>query len=184
MGKIIIVVIIFNLMSKVLAFFRELSLAYFFGASLLTDAYIVAFSIPTIIFGIIGLGILNGYVPIYNQIKKNSNELMAKKFTNNFVNIMLLLCLFMFIVGFYFSPVFVKIFSYGFDKKTLDLASFFTKISLLTIFPIMLVTIFSGYLQLNNKFFAVAFIGVPTNLLYILGAYIAYKKENFILLMK
>jgi len=50
------------------------------------------------IFGIIGLGILNGYVPIYNQIKKNSNELMAKKFTNNFVNIMLLLCLFMFIV--------------------------------------------------------------------------------------
>ena len=183
MGKIIIVVIIFNLMSKVLAFFRELSLAYFFGASSLTDAYIVAFSIPTIIFGIIGLGILNGYVPIYNQIKKNSNESMAKKFTNNFVNIMLLLCFFMFIIGFYFSPVFVRIFSYGFDKKTLDLASFFTKISLLTIFPIMLVTIFSGYLQLNNKFFAVAFIGVPTNLLYILGAYIAYKKESFILLI-
>ena len=33
MKKIIIIVVIFNLISKVLAFFRELSLAYFFGAS-------------------------------------------------------------------------------------------------------------------------------------------------------
>ena len=183
MGKIIIVVMIFNLISKLFAFFRELSLAYFFGASSLTDAYIVAFSIPTIIFGIIGSGLLNGYIPIYNQIKENSNDLMAKKFTNNFTNIMLLLCFLVFITGFFFSPSLVKIFSYGFDNETLNLASFFTKISLLSIFPIMLVSIFSGYLQLNNKFFAVAFIGVPTNLLYIFGTYIAYKNDNFILLI-
>ena len=179
MGKIIIVVMIFNLTSKLFAFFRELSLAYFFGASALTDAYIVAFSIPTIIFGIVGSGILNGYIPIYNQIKENSNDLMAKKFTNNFTNIMLVTCFLVFITGFFFSSSLVKIFSYGFDQKTLNLASFFTKISLLTIFPLMLVSIFSGYLQLNNKFFAVAFIGVPTNLLYIIGTYIAYKNTNF-----
>jgi len=179
MGKIIIVVMIFNLTSKLFAFFRELSLAYFFGASALTDAYIVAFSIPTIIFGIVGSGILNGYIPIYNQIKENSNDLMAKKFTNNFSNIMLVTCFLVFITGFFFSSSLVKIFSYGFDQKTLGLASFFTKISLLTIFPLMLVSIFSGYLQLNNKFFAVAFIGVPTNLLYIIGTYIAYKNTNF-----
>ena len=179
MGKIIIVVMIFNLTSKLFAFFRELSLAYFFGASALTDAYIVAFSIPTIIFGIVGSGILNGYIPIYNQIKENSNDLMAKKFTNNFTNIMLVTCFLVFTTGFFFSSSLVKIFSYGFDQKTLNLASFFTKISLLTIFPLMLVSIFSGYLQLNNKFFAVAFIGVPTNLLYIIGTYIAYKNTNF-----
>ena len=130
MGKIIIVVMIFNLTSKLFAFFRELSLAYFFGASALTDAYIVAFSIPTIIFGIVGSGILNGYIPIYNQIKENSNDLMAKKFTNNFSNIMLVTCFLVFITGFFFSSSLVKIFSYGFDQKTLGLASFFTKISI------------------------------------------------------
>lgn len=183
MKKIIIVVMIFNLISKLFAFFRELSLAYFFGASSLTDAYIIAFSIPTIIFGIIGSGIINGYIPIYNQIKEISDEFSAKKFTVNFINIMLLICLFVFIIGFFFSIPLVKIFSYGFNKETLHLASFFTKISLLSIFPIMLVSIFSGYLQLNNRFFAVAFIGVPTNFLYILGTYIAYKNNNFILLI-
>ena len=183
MRKIIIVVIIFNILSKFFAFFRELSLAYFFGASSLTDAYIVAFSIPTIIFGIVGSGILNGYIPIYNQIKENSNDLVAKKFTSNFTNIMLVICFFLFITGFFFSSSLVKIFSYGFDKETLELASYFTKISLLSIFPIMLVSIFSGYLQLNNKFFAVTFIGVPTNLLYIVGTYISYKNNNFLLLV-
>ena len=46
-----------------------------------------------------------------------------------------------------------------------------------------MVAIFSGYLQLNNKFFAVAFIGVPTNLLYIIGTYVSYKNNNFLLLV-
>lgn len=183
MRKIIIVVIIFNILSKLFAFFRELSLAYFFGASSLTDAYIVAFSIPTIIFGIVGSGILNGYIPIYNQIKENLDNEVAKKFTSNFSNIMILICFFVFILGSLFSPYLVKVFSYGFDKNTLDIASFFTRISLLTIFPIMLVAIFSGYLQLNDKFFAVAFIGVPTNFLYIVGTYISYKNNNFLLLV-
>ena len=183
MKKIIIIVIMFNIMSKLFAFFRELSLAYFFGASSLTDAYIVAFSISTVIFGIIGLGIMNGYIPIYNQIKEISGNEMSKKFTINFSNIMMLLCFFVFLFGFLFSPYLVKLFSYGFDKDTLEKASLFTKISLFSIFPIMLVAIFSGYLQLNNKFFAVAFIGVPTNLLYIIGTYVSYKNNNFLLLV-
>ena len=183
MKKLIIIVIMFNIMSKLFAFFRELSLAYFFGASSLTDAYIVAFSIPTVIFGIIGLGIMNGYIPIYNQIKEISGNEMSKKFTINFSNIMMLLCFFVFLFGFLFSPYLVKLFSYGFDKDTLEKASLFTKISLFSIFPIMLVAIFSGYLQLNNKFFAVAFIGVPTNLLYIIGTYVSYKNNNFLLLV-
>lgn len=183
MEKIIVVVITFNLISKFLAFFRELSLAYFFGASSLTDAYLVAFSIPTIIFGIMGMGILNGYIPIYNQIKEISGEETAKKFTNNFSNIILIISFFIFLFGFLFSDYLVKMFSYGFDKKTLDLASFFTKISLLTIFPITLVSIFSGYLQSNNKFFSAAFIGVPTNFIYIIGTYISYKNNDFDILV-
>ena len=108
MKKIIIIVVIFNLISKVLAFFRELSLAYFFGASSLTDAYLVAFSIPTIIFGIVGMGILNGYIPIYNQIKETSGDRTAKKFTNNFSNIMLVICFFIFIFCFLFSDYLLR----------------------------------------------------------------------------
>ena len=183
MGKIIIVAIIFNIISKLLAFFRELSLAYFFGASSLTDAYLVAISIPTTIFGIIGSGILNGYIPMYNHIRETSNTYNAKRFTNNFINIMLLFSSLIFLLGFSFSRILVKLFSFGFDKPTLELASFYTKISIFSIFPIILVSIFSGFLQLNNKFLIVAFISIPTNFIYIMGNYIAYKTNIFTILV-
>ncbi|WP_035940339.1 murein biosynthesis integral membrane protein MurJ [Fusobacterium periodonticum] len=183
MGKIIIIAIIFNIISKFLAFFRELSLAYFFGASLLTDAYLVAISIPTTIFGIIGSGILNGYIPMYNHIRENSNTYNAKRFTNNFINVMLLFSFIVFLFGFSFSDFLVKLFSFGFDKATLELASFYTKISIFSIFPIILVSIFSGFLQVNNKFLTVAFISIPTNFIYIIGSYIAYKTNIFTMLV-
>ena len=183
MGKIIIVAIIFNIISKLLAFFRELSLAYFFGASSLTDAYLVAISIPTTIFGIIGSGILNGYIPMYNHIRETSNTYNAKKFTNNFINTMLIFSSLVFLLGFSFSRVLVKLFSFGFDEMTLELASFYTKISIFSIFPIILVSIFSGFLQLNNKFLIVAFISIPTNFIYIMGSYIAYKTNIFTMLV-
>lgn len=183
MGKIIIVAIIFNIISKFLAFFRELSLAYFFGASSLTDAYLVAISIPTTIFGIIGSGILNGYIPMYNHIRETSNTYNAKRFTNNFINVMLLFSFIVFLFGFSFSDFLVKLFSFGFDKATLELASFYTKISIFSIFPIILVSIFSGFLQVNNKFLIVAFISIPTNFIYIIGSYIAYKTNIFTMLV-
>lgn len=183
MGKIIIIAIIFNIISKLLAFFRELSLAYFFGASSLTDAYLVAISIPTTIFGIIGSGILNGYIPMYNHIRETSNTYNAKRFTNNFVNVMLLFSSLVFLFGFSFSDLLVKLFSFGFDRATLELASFYTKISIFSIFPIILVSIFSGFLQVNNKFLIVAFISIPTNFIYIMGSYIAYKTNIFTMLV-
>ena len=183
MKKIIIIVIIFNIISKITAFFREVSLAYFFGATSLTDAYLIAFSIPTIIFGIIGSGILNGYIPMYNHIRESSNSYNARRFTNNFINVILLFSFFVFTLGFFFSSTLVKLFSFGFDKNTLEIASFYTKISIFSIFPIILVSIFSGFLQVNNKFLIVAFISIPTNFIYIIGTYIAYKSSNFTMLV-
>lgn len=183
MKKIIIIVILFNIISKITAFFREVSLAYFFGATSLTDAYLIAFSIPTIIFGIIGSGILNGYIPMYNHIRESSNSYNARRFTNNFINVILLFSFFVFTLGFFFSSTLVKLFSFGFDKNTLEIASFYTKISIFSIFPIILVSIFSGFLQVNNKFLIVAFISIPTNFIYIIGTYIAYKNSNFTMLV-
>lgn len=183
MGKVIVIAIIFNIISKLLAFFRELSLAYFFGASSLTDAYLIAISIPTTIFGIIGSGILSGYIPMYNHIRGTSNTYSAKRFTNNFISTVLIFSSLVFLLGFFFSPVLVKLFSFGFDKPTLELASFYTKISIFSIFPIILVSIFSGFLQVNNKFLVVAFISIPTNFIYIIGSYIAYKTNIFTMLV-
>ena len=183
MKKIVVIVIILTLISKILAFLGEISLAYFFGTSSQTDAFLVAFSIPTIVFELISSGILNGYIPIYNQIRENSLDNDTQKFTNNFVNVTLIITFFIFIFIFIFLSYLVKLFSLGFNADTLKIANFYTEILLFSIFPIMLFSIFSGYLQVNQKFIAVALANIPPNLMYVIAVYLAYKSSNFTILV-
>ena len=44
-----------------------------------------------------------------------------------------------------------------------------------------MISIFSGLLQIYNKFFLVAALGIPSNIIYILGSYIAYKYNDIYL---
>ena len=183
MKKIVVIIIILTFISKILAFLGEISLAYFFGTSSQTDAFLVAFSIPTIIFEIISSGILNGYIPIYNQIRKNQLDNDTQKFTNNFINITLIITLFIFVLLFLFSPYLVKLFSLGFNQETLKITTFYTEILLFSIFPIILFSIFSGYLQVKEKFIMVTLANIPPNLMYVIAVYLAYKNNNFTLLV-
>ena len=50
-------IMIITVLSKVLGFAREVALSYFYGASNITDAYLVSLTIPTVIFSFIGAGI-------------------------------------------------------------------------------------------------------------------------------
>ena len=183
MKKIVVIIIILTLISKILAFLGEISLAYFFGTSSQTDAFLVAFSIPTIIFELISSGILNGYIPIYNQIRENQLDNDTQKFTNNFINITLIITLFIFVLLFLFSPYLVKLFSLGFNQETLKITTFYTEILLFSIFPIILFSIFSGYLQVKQKFITVTLANIPPNLMYVIAVYLAYKSNNFTLLV-
>lgn len=173
--KIIVIVTIINLISKILGFIREMSLSYFFGATYITDAYVIAVSVPTIIFGLIGSGILHSYIPMYTGIEEKIGKKAANIFTNNFLNIMLLLCIVIAVISFTFAPFLTKVFSYGFDEKTYNLTIYFIRVMIISIFFIVLTNIFSSLLQLNNRFIIIAFSGIPLNIIYILGNYISFK---------
>ena len=60
MGKIGIVLILIQIISKIFGFAREIVLSYFYGTSTISDAYLVAFTIPSILFTLIGTGITAG----------------------------------------------------------------------------------------------------------------------------
>lgn len=62
------------IIAKISGFARELVLSYFFGASAITDAYIIALTIPTVIFNFVGVGFNSGYIPIYSMIKKDMDK--------------------------------------------------------------------------------------------------------------
>lgn len=181
MGKIGIVLILIQLISKIFGFAREIVLSYFYGTSSISDAYLIAFTIPSILFTIIGTGITAGYIPTYNKIRKLECDNSAKIFTSNLINIIGVMCLFLAVITFMFPSLIVKLLASGFDAEKLELAIFFTRISVWSIIFLGISTIALSYLNINDSFYVSSLIGIPLNIGLIGGIILSYYHSKFYL---
>lgn len=181
MKKIIFSIGIISLISKLFGFGRDISLSYFFGATNITDIFLISTAIPTVIFNFIALGITSSFIPMYIGIKEEKDIKTANIFTSNIINLFFILCIFICMGIFFFTEDIIKIFASGFDEESLKLCSYYTRISMFSIFGTVLISVLSGLLQVNNKFYFVALLGIPSNIVYILGTYIAYKYGDIFL---
>ena len=59
MKKAALSVMIITILSKVLGFGREVVLSYTYGASGITDGYLISQTVPSVIFGFISAGVFN-----------------------------------------------------------------------------------------------------------------------------
>lgn len=170
-----------TIVSKIFGFGREITLSYLYGASNVSDAYLISITIPNVIFGFVAAGLSAGYIPMYSNIAKNDGEIEANKFTNNLVNILLVLCSIIVVVGLLYTDQIVKIFASGFKGDNLELTVRFTKISLLAIYFIGIVSIFTGYLQIKNNYIIPALIGLPLNIFVIISIILSQKTNALVL---
>lgn len=173
MKKTALIIMLITIISKVFGFARELTLAYFYGASSVSDAYLVSITIPNSIFALIAAGLVAGYIPMYSKIMEDDGEVVANRFTSNLINILIAFSTIMIILGLLFTEQIVKVFAVGFTGETLALAVSFTKITLLAIYFIGIITIYSGFLQIKGNYYIPALIGFPLNLIIILSIVIS-----------
>jgi putative peptidoglycan lipid II flippase len=169
-----------TIITKILSFAREVVLSYFYGASAISDAYLISMTIPGIIFSLVGVAINRTYIPIFSNIIKNQNEKEGNIFTNNIINFFIIFCTAMFLIGFLFAEQIVKLFASGFEGESLFLAVNFTKITLFGIYFTTISHILISYLQIKNKFIVPALISVPFNIIIILS--IIFSTKNLYLL--
>ncbi len=181
MKKTAFIIMLITLVSKFLGFSRDITLSYFFGASSISDAYLVSMTIPSVIFGFVGSGIMTAYIPMQSRVLDEEGDLEASKFTSNFTNVILLLITFILITGLFFTENIVKLFAMGFYGETLRIAVIFTKISMFGMYFTALISIFSGYLQIKKKYIIPALIGFPLNIIMIISIYYASKYNQNIL---
>lgn len=181
MKKTALLVMVITLLSKFLGFGREVVLSYYFGASEISDIYLISMTIPAVIISFVASGIATAYIPIQSKLIIEQGLEVSNKYTSNFINIVLLLASAIVGLAFVFTPYLVKIFAYGFTGETLDQAVIFTRIMLLGIYFTILIAIFSGYLQINNNYMAPALIGFPMNIVVIISIYVASKGNYYIL---
>ena len=169
MKKTALIVMIITIISKIFGFGREVALSYVYGASNISDAYIISITIPGVIFSFIAAGLGAGYIPMYSRIQKNRGEIEADNFTNNIINVLLLICTIIVFLSLLFTRQIVQIFASGFTGETLFLAVTFTRITLLAIYFTGLVSILSGYLQIKGNYIAPALVGIPLSFFVVLS---------------
>lgn len=183
MKKTAIIIMIITVISKVFGFFRELVLSYFYGASAISDAYLISLTIPAVIFSFVGTGLSTGFIPMFSQIREKHGDSDANKFTSNIINILLLISTVLVVIGLIFTEPIVKLFASGFKGETLAMAIRFTKLSLVGIYFTGTTYIYSAYLQLNNRFLTPALIGVPYNIIIIIAIAISANQDPLFLIL-
>jgi putative peptidoglycan lipid II flippase len=173
MKKASLLVMIITIFSKLLGFAREIALSYFYGASAVTDVYLISQTIPTVIFSFISAGIATGFIPMYSRISKEEGKQGANKFTSNLSNTLLLLASIIVGIVLLFTGPIVKLFASGFAGETLDLAIRFTRISVFGVYFTALLNIFTGFLRLHDNYVIPALVALPMNIVIISSLYIS-----------
>lgn len=181
MRKNIILIMIITIITKVFGFLREIALTYFYGASAISDVYLIAETIPRSIFALVGTGLATTFIPIYNKIQKEKGEEEGHRFSSNVMNSVLILTAVIIFIVLFFTPQVVNLFASGFEGETMALAITFTRISIIGILFSGLIYILNAYLQLRDSFVIPALISLPMNLVIILSFYLGNKIDDKIL---
>lgn len=164
-------VILATLSSKALGFLRETFIAAVFGASRVTDAYLVAAAIPGMLFSGFQNALQITVVPVFTEVLTNRGRKAAFAMVNSLANLMLLICLGVTAIGVLLLPWIVRLLAPGFSVETQKLTVYLAEI----MFPLVgfwaLTGIMSGVLNTFNRFTLPSLIGVPYNLIIIISLY-------------
>ncbi|RMD46652.1 MAG: murein biosynthesis integral membrane protein MurJ, partial [Aquificota bacterium] len=160
-----------TLVSRILGYLRDATVAYVFGANPLTDAFFVAWRLPNTLRQLIGEGSFNAaFIPVYTEEEKNSKESAQKYASSLFTYYTLLLSLLTFFVVI-FADIFVKVIAPGFVQK----GNFEETVSLVrVVFPYLVligwVSFFMALLNTRDRFFIPALTPALLNLSFIIFA--------------
>lgn len=172
---------LFTLISKLLGFVREIVTAGIYGTSYVTDAYVMAQTIPTIVLGGILAALGTAYMPLLARVTENEGEEKGKLFTSNLITALLILSAIFVLVGNLFSEQLVGIFAYGFSSEAKVLTSSYLKITFMYIFFTSTAAIFETYLQYKGHFLTQIAAGYAQNIIVIAMTVVSAYTSNYLL---
>ena len=181
MKKIALILMILTVSSKIIGLFRDIILAYFYGASNVSDAYLISMTIPMVLVAFMWTGISKSYIPVYSTAEKEDSTRIADRMTNNVISFMLIICTCIILITQVYTKPIIKLFALGFEGETLQLTEVFTRISIFSIYFLGLILIFNSYLHLKNNFIIPALTGIPFNIVTISAIVLSYQFNNIFL---
>lgn len=167
MKKTALILIIITLLSKVVGFVRDIVLSYFYGASAVTDVYVIATTLTGIVFSFVSAAIATSFIPMYSNISKKNGDEEANRFTSNLMNSVFILTSVIIVLSLIFTEPLVRLLASGFEGETLSIAINFVRISIFVILFMAANSFFAPYLQLKGNFIIPASMGFISNFVVI-----------------
>ncbi|AFM43126.1 integral membrane protein MviN [Desulfosporosinus acidiphilus SJ4] len=153
--------------STVLGLIRESSIAYTFGASGMTDAYLVAAIIPTFFSGTISGSLTSTFITVYASYLAKGEEEKAWRTTNIVFSLFILLLGALGTIFFLFAPFIVHLIAPSYAGSRLNLTVELTRIMLPNLFFGGLLGILVGVNNAHHSFLAPSSIGLISNVFII-----------------
>lgn len=156
-------------LAKILGLIRNVVFANFYGTGYEATAFFTASRIPLQLLDItLGAAISSTFIPVFNEFLQKEGKKRALEFSNNFLNVIIIIASFLTILGLISAPAIVKIIAPELTAETFELTVNLSRI----LFPIMIFTavafVFVGFLQSLGEFNIPAIISVVSNAILIL----------------
>ena len=124
-----LLVMIITMVSRVLGLVRAGIIAYYFGASAMTDAFFSAFKISNFFRQLLGEGALgSSFIPLYNERVESEGEENSKQFIYSILNLLFIFSTIVTILMIIFSQGIIDGIVSGFPDETKIIASRLLKI--------------------------------------------------------
>ncbi len=159
-----------TLLSRILAFVRDVLIARIFGAGMATDAFFVAFKLPNLLRRLFAEGAFSqAFVPIFGEYKNRRGHDETKQLVDHVTTLLAIILFFVTLVGVIAAPILVYISAPGFarDPDKFALTVLLLRITSPYIFFISLVAVAAGILNTYNKFWVPAFAPILLNVCFI-----------------
>lgn len=141
-----------TLLSRLLGFVREMIIAKQFGLTGATDAYLLAFTVPSGVAMAIAATISAGFIPVFNKYMVEDDRENATKVANTLLNVSFIVLFAIVILATFFAPELVKILAPGFHGEAANLTTELIRIMFPALIFISLMGLASGYLNSHQHF--------------------------------
>ena len=161
--------------SRVLGFLRDVIIASVFGASLVTDAFFVAFRLPNLLRSLVAEGALtSAFVPVFSHALEEDDAIARRTF-RAMTGVLLSVTVVLSFLGIIFADNLISLFAPGFAGTTelYSLAVSLTRWMFPYIVFISLIALINGALNSKNIFGAAPFAQIIMNLCLAAGGILA-----------
>ncbi len=162
-----IIIIIATFASKILGFIREILIAKYYGASVITDSYLIATILPSALAGIIGGALTTVFIPLFIEERNKNGDQKAWEVASSVIITSVIFLGIATLAAYFISPYFIQLVAPGFDLERYSLALRLNRIMLPSIVFHGLLGLLTGLLQAYRHFSIPALAALMYNIFLI-----------------